>query len=75
MSCVLEYNVIARDVAAEAGIMVIDLYDYVEEFCSVFPKDPASSGYGGNYTTCSIQSTGLHFFTRYVLYLLAPKHR
>ena len=63
MSCVLEYNVIAKGVAAEVGASVIDLYGYVEEFCQQQKLLPASSGFGGNYTACAIQSSGLHFFT------------
>ena len=66
MSCVLEYNQIARSVAAEVGDIIIeDLYSYVEDFCSSWPLEPASSGYGNNYTSCAIQTmkTGLHFFT------------
>jgi hypothetical protein len=34
MSCVLEYNEIAKEVAAEVGARVVDLYGYVEQFCS-----------------------------------------
>eukprot|EP01052_Picozoa_sp_SAG31_P008824 SAG31_NODE_452_length_15484_cov_20.883198_1_plen_348_part_00 len=72
MSCVLEYNVIAKQVAAEVGVSVVDLYGYVEEFCQQGPGSPnagwpkllpASSGFGGNYTACAVQSSGLHFFT------------
>ena len=63
MSCVVEYNEIAKSIANEVGgIVVLDLYAYVESFCQAFPKDNATSGYGGNYTTCAIQTTGLHFF-------------
>ena len=63
MSCVVQYNAIARKVAAEVGdVFIEDLYGYVEDFCHYFPKDNASSGYGGNYTDCAIQTTGLHFF-------------
>ena len=46
------------------GIYIDDLYGYVEDFCHVFPVDPPSSGFPDNYTTCAIQTTGLHFFTR-----------
>ena len=66
MSCVLQYNAIAREVAADVGAVVInDLYDYAEAFCQAWPDEPASTGYGGNYTTCGIQTshTGLHFYT------------
>ena len=63
MSCVMEYNVIAKEVAAEVGASVVDLYGYVEEFCQQGPLLPASSGFGGNYTACAVQSSGLHFFT------------
>ncbi len=72
MSCVLEYNVIAKEVAAEVGASVVDLYAYVEEFCQQGPGSsnakwppllPSSSGFGGNYTACAVQSSGLHFFT------------
>ena len=72
MSCVLEYNVIAKEVAAEVGASVVDLYGYVEEFCQQGPGSPnakwppllpSSSGFGGNYTACAVQSSGLHFFT------------
>lgn len=72
MSCVLEYNVIAKEVAAEVGASVVDLYGYVEEFCQQGPGRPnakwppllpSSSGFGGNYTACAVQSSGLHFFT------------
>lgn len=67
MSCVLERNEIARAVAAEIGdIFIEDLYGAVEEFCSAFPTDPLNSSFAHNYTTCAIQSTGLHFFTRCV---------
>lgn len=63
MSCVVEYNEIARQVAQEVGGIVIDdLYGYVEDFCQFFPKDNASTGFAGNYTDCAIQTTGLHFF-------------
>jgi hypothetical protein len=65
MSCVIEYNDIAKEVAKEVGAAVVDLYGYVEEFCQQSPLLPASSGFGGNYTACAIQSSGLHFFTRY----------
>ena len=35
MSCVLQYNQIAKEVVAEiGGLTVIDLYAHVEEFCS-----------------------------------------
>ena len=71
MSCVLMYNSIGRDVAAEVGVKVIDLYGYVEEFCSQGtpnghgggPLLPRTSGFANNYTACAIQSNGLHFFT------------
>lgn len=66
MSCVIEYNAIARKVATEAGAVIIDdLYGYTEDFCQAWPLDPAASGYGGNYTNCAIQtpSTLLHYFT------------
>ena len=70
MSCVLEYNVIAKEVAKEVGVGVVDLYAYVEEFCQQpgfnkgFPPVlPASSPFAGNYTACAVQSSGLHFFT------------
>lgn len=63
MSCVVHYNAIARGVVAEVGgIGTTDLYGYVERFCQHFHKDPAGSGYSGNYTDCAIQTTGLHFF-------------
>ena len=63
MSCVLQYNVIAKEVATEVGGIVInDLWQYVEDFCKDFPQAPASSGLGGNYTSCAVQTTGLHFF-------------
>jgi hypothetical protein len=29
----------------------------------ILHKDPAGSGYAGNYTDCAIQTGGLHFFT------------
>ena len=63
MSCVREYNVIAKQVAKEVGAVVVDdLYEYVEDFCRVFPKDS-----DGDYSTCAVQSpkdnhTSLHFF-------------
>jgi hypothetical protein len=39
MSCVLEYNVIAKAVAEEVGGVVInDLWQYVEDFCKAFPQ-------------------------------------
>ena len=44
------------------GVVIDDLYGYVEDFCHVFPKDNRSSGYAGNYTKCAVQTTGLHFF-------------
>jgi hypothetical protein len=57
MSCVLEYNVIAKEVAEEVGVGVVDLYAYVEEFCQQAgeskgfpPVLPASSAFAGNYT-------------------------
>ena len=63
MSCVLEYNVIAKQVAAEVGgVIVDDLYQYVEDFCEDFTKDPSGEPFAGNYTTCAVQTTGLHFF-------------
>ena len=51
---------------------VVDLYGYVEQFCQQGtpngkgggPLLPPSSGFGGNYTACAIQSNGLHFFTK-----------
>ena len=30
MSCVIEYNIIAKEVAADVGVGVVDLYAYVE---------------------------------------------
>ena len=61
MCPVLQYNVIAKEVAAEVGGIVInDLWAYVEDFCSHFPQAPAP--FAGNYTSCAIQTTGLHFF-------------
>ena len=55
MSCVLEYNVIAKEVAEEVGGVVInDLWQYVEDFCKDFPMAPASSGEGGNCTHPSL---------------------
>ena len=39
MSCVVQYNELARAAAAEVGGVVIsDLYGYVESFCQSFPK-------------------------------------
>ena len=39
MSCVLEYNTIAKRVAVEVGgIDVHDLWEYVEDFCRKFPQ-------------------------------------
>jgi len=63
MKCVLEYNEIAKNVAHEAGAIILDdIYAYVESFCGSWPK------YSNNYTNCarSIQTrkTGLHFFTK-----------
>jgi hypothetical protein len=71
MSCVLMYNAIGREVAAEVGAKVVDLYGYVEDFCNQGtpnghgggPLLPPDSGFGNNYTACAIQSSGLHFFT------------
>jgi hypothetical protein len=64
MSCVMEYNVIAREVAQAAGaVMIDDLYGYVEQFCQHFNKDSPTSKFPSNYTTCAVQSTSLHFFT------------
>jgi len=66
MSCVIQYNAIAREVAAKVGAVVIDdLYAYAEAFCQAWPDEPASTGHGGNYTNCAIQTaaTGLHYFT------------
>jgi hypothetical protein len=61
MSCVLQYNVIAKEVAAEVGgVEINDLYAYVEDFCKHFPQAPAP--FAGNYTSCAVQTTGLHFF-------------
>eukprot|EP01052_Picozoa_sp_SAG31_P002388 SAG31_NODE_84_length_27014_cov_3.743006_15_plen_598_part_00 len=57
MACVLQRNSIARRLVEEAGIELLDLYDYVEQFCS---KGVVSKH--GNYTECAIQSSGLHFF-------------
>ena len=64
MSCVLQYNSIAKDVAAEVGgIKIIDLYGYVEKFCQQGggpgwpPTLPSSSPLAGNYTACAIQSS------------------
>ena len=63
MSCVLEYNVIAKEVAAEVGdVEINDLWQYVEDFCKDFPQ--AAPPYAGNYTSCAVQTTGLHFFNR-----------
>jgi hypothetical protein len=72
MSCVVQYNEIAKEVAAEVGgVTVIDLYAHVEKFCGQgipngkggAPLLPASSGFLHNYTACAVQSSGLHFFT------------
>ena len=61
MSCVVEYNQIARDVARQVGgVEINDLYGYVEDFCQYFPQAPAP--YSHNYTSCAVQTTGLHFF-------------
>ena len=61
MSCVVEYNQIARDAAQQVGGMQInDLYGYVEQFCQQFPQ--AGPPYAHNYTSCAVQTTGLHFF-------------
>ena len=65
MSCVVRYNAIAREVAAEVGgVEVLDLHGYVESFCAAFPRaDPALfPDVAGNYTSCAVQTTGLHFF-------------
>ena len=57
MSCVLEYNTIAKEVAAEVGgVTVIDLYAHVERFCQ-----PSAAGWppltpDRNYSVCAIQS-------------------
>jgi hypothetical protein len=52
MSCVLEYNVIAKEVAQEVGgVEINDLWQYVEDFCKGFPQAPAP--YAGNYTSCA----------------------
>jgi hypothetical protein len=60
---VLQYNVIAKEVAAEVGgIEINDLWAYVEDFCKHFPQAPAP--FAGNYTSCAIQTTGLHFFNK-----------
>ena len=61
----LEYNRIAKQVAAEVGgVFVHDLYGYVEDFCQHFPQaqDAGHPEYAGNYTSCAIQTNGLHFF-------------
>jgi len=51
MSCVLEYNEIAREVADDVGAVAIDdLYGYVQAFCP-----------GLNYSTCAVQTSGVHF--------------
>ena len=63
MSCVMEYNIIAKEVAASLGVAVVDLYGYVERFCQHGPLLPADSGFGGNYSACALQSFGLHFYT------------
>ena len=43
MSCVLNYNNIAKEVAAEVGGIVInDLWAYVEDFCKHFPQANAT---------------------------------
>eukprot|EP01045_Picozoa_sp_COSAG04_P030828 COSAG04_NODE_5489_length_1600_cov_1.225183_1_plen_495_part_10 len=58
MACVLERNAIARRVATEVGgILINDLYQYVEDFC-----DKGKLTSLGNYSKCAIQTTGLHFF-------------
>ena len=58
MACVLERNAIARRVATEVGgILLNDLYQYVEDFC-----DKGKLTSLGNYSKCAIQTTGLHFF-------------
>ena len=57
----VQYNVIAKEVAAEVGgIEINDLWQYVEDFCKTFPQAPAP--FSGNYTSCAVQTTGLHFF-------------
>lgn len=67
MSCVLEYNAIAKEVASEVGnVTVIDLYAHVERFCQ---QQPSGTGWpplmpDHNYSVCAIQSSGLHFFTK-----------
>ena len=49
---------IARRVATEVGgILINDLYQYVEDFC-----DKGKLTSLGNYSKCAIQTTGLHFF-------------
>ena len=64
MSCIREYDAIAKQVAKEVGAVVVsDLYEYVEDFCRVFPKKDGN----GDYTACAIQSphdghNSLHFF-------------
>jgi len=61
MSCVVQYNAIARKVAEDVGAIVIDdLYGYTEDFCQAWPDDPASSGYGGNHTKCLRGDMGRH---------------
>lgn len=66
MTCVLQRNAIAREVALEVGgILIDDLHQYVEDFCNV-PSNklvPAGSPDAGNYTKCAIQTTGEHFYT------------
>ena len=57
MACVLQRNAIGRRLAKEVGIELLDLYEYVEEFCN-----KGTTSKHGNYTDCAIQSSGLHFF-------------
>jgi hypothetical protein len=61
MPCVLSYNAIAKRVAGEVGAIIIDdLYQYVEDFCDVSLTPRTEPG---NYSSCAVQSTGLHFYT------------
>ena len=57
--------------AEEVGVLIIDLYEYVVDFCKAFPSNPAGGPFANNYTSCAIQYTmvgnssgGLHFYNQ-----------
>ena len=62
MACVVKYNAVAKEVAHEVGgVLIIDLYEFVVDFCKAFPRNPAGGPFADNYTSCAIQYTMVFF--------------